>query len=134
MTARRDLAYTGDDLRRARLRAGLSVTELARRVGLPDRRSATRWERDGIPRNSHYLDGIERALRLGRHETQAGVAASPGDLPEGALWARVLGDLAELQRRYWAKDPPRHMHGQPVAYPTHLDGEGHPHDRSESHS
>ncbi len=136
-----DIAHTGQELREARLRLGLTITDVGKRIGLNSRRSVTRWESDGIPRSSRHVDAIERCLGLGRYTSNAAVVVDPDSLSDGALWSRVLGDIAVLQRRYWearptgVAGPPLRIQGaREMPYPTHLDEEGSSHDRGESYS
>lgn len=89
------MAYSGDEIRKARQHKRLKQADLAKAVGASPR-AANRWESEGVPDNSHYLAEIERVLSLGPYAD----GAAPNGLDE-ATEDRVLRGVSH--GKFWAE-------------------------------
>ena len=151
--------YNGEQIRQARLRAGMTLGDLADAVQVGVR-TVTRWQRVGIGDDNHLLAKVEQVLALNPDNpapnahidderllgivravvavtTQATTTTTaPHDLralPDAALWALAQEALAILQRRFWTHSDtqPAAWPGSPLTPPAHLDVPGTSHDRAE---
>jgi transcriptional regulator with XRE-family HTH domain len=114
-------SYDGDTIKRARLRAGLTIEQLAEAVGASVA-TAYKWQADGITDSSRYKAAVELALGLPLVDEDAN---NPKSLGDTALWALKAAVDAEVQRRYFRDHPgqvggPTSWPGTQLPHPDHL--------------